>query len=402
METLYSFDEAYACYTLAKNTSYSKMIELENFLNIFSQIEDYEGHTTTKKLWLAHIPFSLKSVVLCSEFNWNKSNISSNSQNILDNEHFYSELLSFFSYDDDSQVLAAVAQNSHTPTPILERLANLEDTEISQGLLRNIKLPLYMLERFIGLGVECRVLLAQRSDTPPKILSTLTQDESTKVRLAVASRYSHLTPQILVILSDDYNAEIRYKVATNYETPQKVLYRGAKSRIREIKIRVAQNTKSSERTLSCLLDHPASEDFGHDKDVDEYFYYKWVAKNHNLATRLANRLANSLNTEVREILASNLRCPLSVLNTLVDDNVRVRQALASNPNVSQKILETLSQDDNVDVRINVAKHERTPEKVLTKLFSDSQEDVRMFAARSYVLKKEMEKMLPKFVSPSAL
>ena len=63
-----------------------------------------------------------------------------------------------------------------------------------------------------------KVELANDSNTPPKVLEQLANDESSIVRLPVAEN-PNTPPKILEQLANDKEWEVRYCVARNLNTP---------------------------------------------------------------------------------------------------------------------------------------------------------------------------------------
>ena len=306
-----------------------------------------------------------------------------------------------------------IERNPNTPVDVLERAK--EGGYYSQTL-RNRNIPSHALEQ---LAEQDPLSVAEHPNTPQELLLKFSKSHDEKLRKAVAGNPS-TPPSILEKLAYDKFDDVRFRVAYNSNTPINILFqelaRDAKVNVdiasqlvsrygydpREefiLNIFAEESTSSLEVILERLL-----------KDAGIHAHL-FLAKRFDLPSHLLERLAdlyenniiqvepkrNSIaNTvlKVRQAIALNPNTPVRCLEKLAKSQKgRIRRAVAGNPNITISILELLAKDKEYTVRKAVAKRTQLSSQILEMLVKDKSESVRSNAMANPNLSEKMSERI---------
>ena len=176
------------------------------------------------------------------------------------------KILSMLSKDEDWSVRNGVAYNNSAPEEILELLSKDEDWYVRYGVADNENTPIDILKVLsIDKDWHVKYNIAYNKNTPTSILKILSKDKDWHVRYGVTNNPNYkeqfMTAKefemqyALGTLSDD----MKEKLASNKNTPKKILSILSKDESWEVKRRVAYNPNTPEKILKVLS-----------KDEDKY------------------------------------------------------------------------------------------------------------------------------------
>ncbi|WP_158631880.1 hypothetical protein [Chroococcidiopsis cubana] len=158
--------------------------------------------------------------------------------------------------------------------------------------------------------------------------------------------------EILQQLSQDKDPTIRALVASNPNTPTQVLL--------ELGIEFPDEITRNPIFLLETLENSDSE-----------FVRISLARSTTTPTNTLKKLALDRSKEIRRIVAANPSTPVETLEFLLGDPYTfndkcLRYYVATNPNITEKLLAILAFDPNKRVRIAVANHPQTSSKTLNR------------------------------------
>lgn len=312
----------------------------------------------------------------------------------------------------DQEVRRAVAGNPNTPEDVLYRLAVrfprefLENPVLDLLLLVNpnflAEMPEYARRRILAQprvevgylrwvlkhgDTKALLSLAQNPATPPETLEPLLAHPVPAVaeaaRLHVSLEASPLESAWWWLEGDSEAVELRQLAVSglipNWLTPR--LARESDPALRAI---LAASEATTPEVLEALL-------FDEDEDVRRAARANPAMPKESL--ELLSRLEAGLPGEarlellahghvwMRSLVARYAHTPQALLEGFsADEDWRVRQAVASNPNLGVEWLAVLASDSDRDVRQAVAANLATPPEVLERLVGDENEEVRTLAA----------------------
>lgn len=242
---------------------------------------------------------------------------------VANNTHTPSYILEQLSRDGHKQVLLAVSGNENTPSHILAALASSKDVEILRRVARHTTTPESSL-RDLALhdDSEVRRRVALNPNAPATGLERLGRDSTPEVRVATAMNMG-ASPVLLAKLAGDGEVGVRAAVAMNPSTPVEVVKDLAKDKAPQVRLPAEHNLRNFAETLRNL---------GKDNDV---FLRRQVAQNLNTPAATLAELSN-------------------------DDDVYVRERVALNPNTARDVLSKLSRDAEEQVRLAVAENPNHP------------------------------------------
>lgn len=325
------------------------------------------------------------------------------------------ETLRVLIQDSEEPVRLATARNGYTSVAALMAVIAADDLSKKYGIGRASVAALCSLAQDETLAVgslhalaqspfaEVRLSVVKNVAVSKAILANLTRDESPQVREAVGAHCN--TPQEgLMALTNDASAEVRRAVAANRATSSRALASLDRDPDGEVALAVALHPNTPPSSLDALVevhDQPRTNE-GTSLALKMLIQGKlnrlpWV---HELPARLtrsdnmwdqgvrqavaANPLtsADSLETLSQQpdtvaFVAGNLSTPVTTLSRLVrHEDKLVREALASNPNLSEAELAILSLDHHEAVRKCVADNPHTAIQTLEILANDFSSEIK--------------------------
>lgn len=258
----------------------------------------------------------------------------------------------------------AVASNPRCPTDVLDMLAGGPSFVVCAAVASN---PNCSVDRLRLLAQHPNALVgkavASAARVSPKTLAWLGQTSSEEVRVAVA-RNPTASAELLGWMADtDLAPAVRIAVASHPHTSEARLVAFSRSPYSKERAAVAGNSQ---------LPAYALEECSSDKDLAVRVA---VAANLRTPARALEVLSQDPEPNVLVKVAGNPGASSADLervchNAQSDSDWWVRWAVASHPNASAEILESLSGDIAWMVREVVAQNPRTPARVLERLGRD--------------------------------
>ncbi|MBK1879583.1 hypothetical protein [Pelagicoccus mobilis] len=289
---------------------------------------------------------------------------------LAERENLDHDVAHHLSKDKSSLVKTALLQNKTLDPEIFQMWADGDDETLQNLLLRegdrfpasvrnSLRYSTHSSVRFGALDttplslpemlwlaesdmIEDRAYLAQKPDLPAAVQRILAQDTSPKVRRYLAS-------------SGNLQQDIAERIATSHDL--------------EACITLAKNPNASPELLNELCLHPDPQvatlvayrddltdahwdllvNKREDDTVAEHIAFQAVDYV-NIEAAVAERFATSLNPSLRAFAAAAFELPATNLATLAQDHCdKVREAVASNPNLPEAQLRSLTYDSNKDI-----------------------------------------------------
>jgi len=312
-----------------------------------------------------------------------------------------------------SELYSILLENQRLSKATYQRFLASEDARVRLSLSRNPFLSVKGLEPLMDdEDWEVRESLCYSSQLSGEMLERLSQDRwNPSVREAVA-KHPHTSAGLLERLSRDEDVDVREAVAFSANANEPTLERLAKDSEPRVRIAVCANPNSTQSALDVLEPDPnpkiqalLSVRFSGNSDALERLKPKNVALALALATHpltpnlVLERLASHRNVLIRSWIAVHPQTPPGVRTQLERDprwevawpalaygysarpleesantpyltsslDLRVRYALASNPEALPERLEHLASDPNPALRYALAYNPQTPLTVLEQL-----------------------------------
>jgi len=273
-------------------------------------------------------------------------------QIVASDERAMPQTLARLARSTDGLVRGSVASNPNASVETVAQLACDSDASVRACAADNRYLTENLL---VGLAKdeasEVRAKVASSCRTSPEVLAVLADDESRLVRIAVVNN-PNLSLSLLTGRAHDNEPAVRAQVATKVQLSSDVL---------------ALLLRDDDRTVrSAAYNNPSTRN--EDKEeLDAEQDRAWRASAPKRAD-LEEMVANN-DSEIRIQVALDSRTPPDILLMLGGErrSVRVRRAVASNPNSSAQILNSLATDADAEVRQSVAFNVSTPDEVLREL-----------------------------------
>ena len=251
--------------------------------------------------------------------------------------------------DHNSKI--TLARNSKAPGSIIQRLVKDDDDFICRLAAENPNLPFSTaleLARNSSVGVKLsligQIYFGNTPPTSPQILEILAEDESERVRAAVAA-YSHTPVEILVRLANDSSREVKSKLIANLNTPVEVLTR----------LGLEENlvNQRNPNTPGIVLAH-AVRNMNSKSLID---FIKHPVPGSQMLPETLAKLANNEDKEVRYLVAYHRNTPATALQQLAEDSYELTVfAVAKNLNTPPETLEVIAArtgfNDYFDIVIN--------------------------------------------------
>jgi hypothetical protein len=248
----------------------------------------------------------------------------------------------------EEEALLALCRNPLLPREALEALQSYPSEKVQQAARLHLGSQAEARAEAALLEASTEADSAQLFDAlalglvPPWLLGRIAQAPDYALRQAVAA-HPQAPPEILAQLLLDEAEEVRQAAAENPRTPQ-VARRFAQDLLLGRPLPPERLLELSERTPGLrplLLSHPsfpsgALRTFAFDED---WRIRQAVARNPQLDRRLLRRLGQDPDRDVRKAVAANPAAPPDLLERLLcDADEEVRQAVLANPAVPRQTL----------------------------------------------------------------
>ena len=281
-------------------------------------------------------------------------------------------MLEIFATDEDSRVRNIVANNPNTPVSILEKLVTKRNRNVRVAVASNSNTPAAILEKLASEeDHDVRKAICSNPNTPAAILEKLATDSLAKNNIAEDSNTSDAQLEKLA------NRNVSVAVASNPNTPAAILEKLASEEDLGLREAVSGNPNLPLTALEGLMKLPV-----HLWEAREWEQKRASAVYLNTAPIKLEELSTDEDMFVRNLVASNLNTPTIILENLsIDEEVEVRMAVAGNLNTPAAILEILSLDEEIEVREYVSSNLNTPPGILAQLAAD--EDIAVRTAVFY-------------------
>lgn len=199
-----------------------------------------------------------------------------------------------------------------------------------------------------------RQAVAKHPGTPEATISLLTSDSDYDVRTS-AAEHPLLRQRDLKRLSADPHFAVRLAIAERADTPTAVLDSMVFDDTDHVREAVLANPRLSPEALAL---------------------HRGIMLGTFVTQRALTKLAKG-NSMIRKIIAGHPLCRSKLRSELaVDDDWRIREAVARNQATEWNLLESMAVDADRDVRAAVAGHANTPLATLLRLSADSDHSVR--------------------------
>lgn len=237
-------------------------------------------------------------------------------------------------------------------------IENAVNEALANAFIGESKLTQRMLEDAIQSTIPLRETLRDQVGKYEELFE--------KLKLRSASEYQGLSVAQMIKLAADPNHVKREDVASNPDCPDDQLEKLAMDSQRTVIKAVYENPRCPERLLSIRINIPQ------DSPQYDMELLELACLNDNAPEDLLIRQINdgTLAIELRTRLASRAKWKNPQQLLAVDSDVLVRQGLASNRALPEKVLEELVFDRNTDVRKAAAGNWALPEYLQFKLAVD--------------------------------
>lgn len=237
---------------------------------------------------------------------------------IAENVNTSQSILEILADDSEPKVVQAVIKNKNTPYSLLLKLAGRNDDKLSKTIVQLPTTPPNLLSLLFKVSSESiGRLVLEHQNCPEEVLISASNSTNRGYRRR-AAQHPHLRDQsVLSKLADDPEAFVRSGVAMNPNLPANMMLK--LSNDSDLKVRIAavyQNSNTSEDALIEGLEHEGS------------WARSIIAKHPNLKNvDVLAQLSRDESWWVREALASNKNLTPSIREILLSDtDERVRRA----------------------------------------------------------------------------
>jgi hypothetical protein len=310
------------------------------------------------------------------------------------NTHAPPQVLAALSTDGNRAVRSAVLRNPATPMSIAatiaqDSLANSGDHEllaILEALAHrlDLELPRIMIEnaldelsksRVRDPDMRCEVGSDRRAGERTLIRLSKSADDGVR-RVVAGNRSSPVS--VLGLLATDLVSDVRASVAANPATAISTLIELALDEDAIVRIAAARHPNLKQEVLQALLaDHDprVREAASQNPSANPHLILPNDIERHEKPRRSRRthadfqEMALDKRAETRLAVAYNMDTPPDILRLLGGErrSVRVRRAVAGNPNTSAEVLWSLATDNDLEVHQIVALNSGTPADLLVEL-----------------------------------
>lgn len=234
-----------------------------------------------------------------------------------------------------------LAEAGDTTPEIFESLANEKNIQLCDEAIRR---------NFYG-EYPLRQAIANNSHCPVDILERLVTDTDAEVRIAAAGNTS-LTPRMIVLLSNDAVESVQMSLAENPICPINILKKWAQNNDENWQSSIAINPACPQEIL---------KELAQSKSINVRIS---LARNPSCPSEILDAFAKSKNVDIRASVAGNQSSPPKLIVKLSKDrHPFVRENVAMNPLCPIDILSILASDADSEVRLAVAENSATTKEV---------------------------------------
>jgi hypothetical protein len=292
-----------------------------------------------------------------------------------------------------------IAQHQHTPTNVLEKIAQFEsDIESLKAVSRNPAAEGHVLRALLARMASSQgheifdKNVAANPSTPADLLEHIYAEGDAYTRAAVIAHAN--CPQSVIdsaLSDDDVPIMVLRQLAGDKRLPQDVLAKLAGSADVVVRCSVAANlalpnvlvrwlsnddSHAVRRAIAVRPDLTAASINRLMTDTDTWVRL-WLGRNTAVSRMVLEKLSTDAIADVRRAVARNPHCPVKLLGVLAtDEDAWVRSAVAYQKNAPKYLLESLAEDTDIDVLSGVASNAHTPQPILRKLAASPEADVR--------------------------
>lgn len=251
-----------------------------------------------------------------------------------------------------------------------------QEIELKCDFSTKINCPKDILEELMNDdSTRVRIAVAYNKNCPQKVLNYLADDECNEVRAAVAKN-NNCSKETIITLTNDCCEKVRYSALSYGKLPIELFEKITATKNNWIeKVCIASNPNCPEHILEELLKH------------EENDITRTIAKRENCTEEIINIIfdvykKNSLNQKIGESIAKQKNCSTEILAKLSDEeDADIRKAVADNRNCPKdtliKTLRNLSKED--DSKLFVITKPECPKEILQELTKDPDPIIRRAA-----------------------
>ncbi|BAY80889.1 leucine rich repeat variant [Calothrix parasitica NIES-267] len=316
----------------------------------------------------------------------------------------------------DISIRSNIANNKNTPLDILLTLAEDKESKVRINALTNPNIPAEVVSQALldiefDKQKEIEDILRRQGKTMrnsplfSNVLERLSHHPKDFIRYLVAIKSTASATTLQRLASDEYNS-IPEAVAENPSTPSSVLIELAKCDhlttddgcYHTISNKIAMRKDASPEALEYIVRQPVvpvvcealrnanTPDSALEwlvENQDDEIILSAVVKHPNISPEILRCLSVNESANIREVVASQKKCPLEILETLAyDSDIEVKQKVAANRNTPNHILESFSQSENSAIRTAVASNPNLSVTILERLANDEKVEVRREVAKN--------------------
>ena len=272
----------------------------------------------------------------------------------------------------DENSLLAVCANRAALQAMLERLCEHHDANVARAAQLHVNSGREPSE-----GVEATTLTQILRD------ETLERDSETLKALLVVNL---ATPEVLEVLALDNDADVRKGVAQHGGVPSSILERLAADDDEDVRAIARANLSGTGERFGLVARLEAGETNLTPDELERasevgIWAFKLAVQQANAPMMLLERAANNEDWRVREAAARNPNLGGELLERLAQDSDRdVRAAIAANTHLNAETLERLLGDTSEEVRAVAVQHPHAPKNLLDDLERAKTLDVNLTVA----------------------
>jgi nucleoid DNA-binding protein len=292
-------------------------------------------------------------------------------------EHCSAEMFDVLTRDKSDEVRIKLVTRRDLTESAAATLARDKSFEVRRVLAINFRKPsiLSILARDPEINIRWAVL-RPRGECPAEVLDLMADDESEKIRIAVAKK-GNCMPATYEKLAADTDVEVRAELAQNSDCPESVVIRLAKDPDRRVRECLGRFGASG---IFASLDPSLMHDLARDVEPE---VRRTIGRRKDCPVELLHTLAIDSNLDVRCGVAANESCPADLLRTLASDpDPWVRKLVGGNAGCPSDLLAMLATDESDDVREAVADNKNCPDALLERLRNDKAPSVFGAALRT--------------------
>ncbi len=225
--------------------------------------------------------------------------------------------------------------------------------------------------------IEIRwLVLRPRGECPAEVLDLMADDESEKIRIAVAKK-ENCMPATYEKLAADTEVKVRAELAQNSDCPESILIRLANDPDKRVRECLGRFGASG---MFASLDPSLMRDLARDVEPE---VRRTIGRRKDCPVDLLQTLAIDSDFDVRCSVAANEVCPSDLLRIFaIEPDAWIRKLVGGNTVCPSDLLAMLATDESDDVREAVADNKNCPDALLERLRHDKAPSVFGAALRT--------------------